>query len=93
MNPRNQAKSASSSGGAHSDSICKDIGTENAVAMTLSGWLAVMDSAPTLNATPSMIIWNQSILNQKIKQDLKNWEEELILIHLQVTIAIGGSLD
>ncbi len=54
LNPRNQPRSASSGGGADSDSICKEIEAEDVRAMTPSGRLTVMDSALTPNA-PSPI--------------------------------------
>ncbi len=64
-NPKNQARSASSGGGADSDSICKMIDAEGVGATTLCGLLAAMDAAPTPNATSPMKLWNQSIPNPR----------------------------
>ncbi len=61
FNPRNHARSASSKGGTDSDSIYKEIDVEDVGAMIPCGWLAVVDSAPTPNATLPMQLWNQSI--------------------------------
>ncbi len=64
--PINQARPASSGGGADLDSICKEIDAEDVGVMTLCGLPAVMDSAPTPKATSPMQLWNQSIPNRNI---------------------------
>ncbi len=66
-NPKNQARSAMSGGGADSDSICKEIDATDVRAMTPCGGLSAMDSAPNLNETPPMQLWNQLIPNPKNK--------------------------
>ena len=78
LNPRNQARSASSKGGAVSDSICKEIDAEDVGAMTPCGLPAAMDSAPTPNATSLMQLWNQLIPNPTNQADLQVQEEEQI---------------
>ncbi len=65
MNPRNQARSASSRGGTDSYSICKDIDAEDIGTATLCGQLATMDSAPSPNATSPIQLWNQSVPNPR----------------------------
>ncbi len=62
-NSRNQARSASSGGGADSDPISKEIDAEDVEATTPCGRLAAMDSAPTPNTTSPMHVWNQLIPN------------------------------
>ncbi len=64
-NPRNQARLASSGEGADSDSICKEIDAEDVGATTPCDLPAVMDSAPTPDATSLMQIWNPSIPNPR----------------------------
>ncbi len=64
-NSRNQARSASSGGGADSDPISKEIDAEDVEATTPCGRLAAMDSAPTPNATSPLQLWNQLIPNPR----------------------------
>ncbi len=63
--PRNQARSTRSGGGSNSDSLCKEIDAEDVGTTTPCGRPADMDLSPPLNATSSMKLWNQSILNPR----------------------------
>ncbi len=82
-NPRNQARSASSRGGADYDSICKEIDAEDVGATPPCGLPAAMDSAPTPNATSLMHSGINLFQAHGIKQDLQVQEEEQILIQFE----------
>ena len=81
-NPRNQARSSSSGGGADFDSISKVIDAEDVGATTPCGLRAAMDSASTQRQLLQCNSGIHQFQTQEIKEDLQVQEAKLILIPL-----------